>query len=91
MSKNYIKIEMDESLPYISMEYEDLDSFKDLVFFVMSKTGSDLFCKTIEHELLINNKHEELKILDFINAILQSDEILLNSEETNLMNPSSFS
>lgn len=92
MSNNYIKIELINSNPYISMEYEDLESFKDLVFFMISQSGANLFCKTIEQELLLADKKEELKLLEFMYKILQTpeDELLISSNDSILMNPSSF-
>ena len=94
MKENYIKIEFDVSTPYISMKYDSIESFQNLIFFLMSPTGTELFLKTIEKDLVEKNKAEELEsIKAFMHIISQNqDDVLLNALDSNkpLIKPSSF-
>jgi hypothetical protein len=94
MKENYIKIEFDGSTPYISMKYDSIESFQNLIFFLMSPTGTELFLKTIEKDLVEKNKAEELEsIKAFMHIISQNqDDALLNALDSNkpLIKPSSF-
>lgn len=94
MSENYIKIEFDGSKPFISIQYDSIESFQNLIFFIMSPTGTDLFLKTIEKDLVRNNKTEELETIKaFMHIISQNqDDALLNALDSSkpLIKPSSF-
>lgn len=93
MSNNYIKIELSNSIPYISMEYDNLDSFKSLVFFMISEIGSSLFIKTIQSELVQENKSDELLILkEFAKIIAENkdEKLIINRNDTPVINPSAF-
>ena len=94
MSENYIKIEFNGSKPFISIQYDSIESFQNLIFFIMSPTGTDLFLKTIEKDLVRNNKTEELETIKaFMHIISQNqDDALLNALDSNkpLIKPSSF-
>lgn len=88
MSNGHIKIDISDSNPIISMEYSDLDVFKDLIFFISSPSGLNLFCKTIEKDLTLNNKIEELQILKAIIEYINPNNNI--EDDDNCINPSSF-
>ena len=91
---NYIKIEFDQSKPFVSMEYDDMDSFQNLIFFLISPSGTELFLKTVEKDLLDNNKEEELEIIKALMFIVNKDkdDLILDSLSSNypLVKPGSF-
>lgn len=87
MSNGFIKIDIEDSYPVISMEYDTLEIFKDLMFFVLSPSGMELFCETIQKDLINNNRTDELKILDSIIKLL-GDQDEFHDEE--FISPSSF-
>lgn len=89
MSNNHVRIEIIDSIPIISMEYGNLDSFQDLVFLLFSQAGSNLLNSTLEQELLLNNKLEELKILKIIAQFINEDDIY-DEDSDQFLNPSSF-
>lgn len=89
MSNNHVNIEIIDSIPIISMEYSNLDSFQDLVFLLFSQAGSNLLSSTLEKELLLNNKLEELKILKIIAQFINEDDIY-DEDSDQFLNPSSF-
>lgn len=92
--KNYIKIEMINSKPNISIEYDSLESFQHLMFCLLSPHGFELVYKTIEKQLVENNKKEEIESLSILFELLNKDNeenlLQLNSKKVNLINPSSF-
>jgi len=87
MNNGYIKIDMEGSTPFITVEYEDLEIFKDLMFFILSPSGIELFCQTIEKDLLENNKTDELKILKAMIKLINSQYDIIDDE---FISPSSF-
>jgi len=91
---NYIKIEFDQSKPFVSMEYDDMDSFQNLIFFLISPSGTELFLKTIEKDFVEKNKEEELEIIKALMFIVNQDkdDLILDSLSSNypLIKPSSF-
>lgn len=95
MSDNYIKIELlSKSTPMITMEYEDLESFQNLVFFLISDSGSDLFVKTIEQQLIKANKTKELEILRAFSEFIftaKNKNLTLKQNDVPVIKPSSFS
>lgn len=98
MSKNYIKIELENSVnsktfPLITMEYENIESFQNLIFFLLSDSGSMLFIKTIEQELIEKNRLNELEILRTFSEILitsKNKHLLIRQNECPVKKPSSF-
>lgn len=91
-NNNYIKIEIVDSTPVIMMEYDGLESFKDLIFFIMSPSGLELFYNTIERDLILNNKKDELKVLtSLVKLISEKDNFINNSiDEDEFISPSFF-
>jgi hypothetical protein len=87
MSNGYIKIDIEDSTPFITVEYEDLATFKDLMFFILSPSGMELFCQTIEKDLVENNKADELKILNAMIKLINSQYDVVDDE---FISPSSF-
>jgi hypothetical protein len=85
---NYIKIEIKDSLPYVSMEYDSLESFRDLIFTMLSPKGEELFLTTIEKDLIEKNKSDELEIMKLIQGIIK--ESLFKPENNYIIDPSSF-
>lgn len=85
---NYIKIEIKDSLPYVSMEYDSLESFRDLIFTMLSPKGEELFLTTIEKDLIEKNKSDELEIMKLIQGIIK--ESLFKPENSYIIDPSSF-
>lgn len=92
--KNYLKIEFDGSTPFVSMEYDSIESFQNLVFFLISPTGTDLFLKTIEKQLVEAKKEEELETIKALMYIItkDKDDALLEALDSNLplIKPSAF-
>ena len=86
MKENYIKIKFVGSTPFISIQYDSIESFQNLIFFLMSPTGTELFLKTIEKDLVEQNKSEELEIIKaFMYIISQNqDNALLNALDSNI-------
>lgn len=90
---NYVKIEIINSVPMVSMEYDDIESFKNLIFCMLSEKGTDLFTATVKASLLENNAVEELHILKEFATIIanqNNDDLLIMKDNTPLMRPSSF-
>jgi hypothetical protein len=89
---NYIKIELDNGIPYFSMEYDSLASFRDLVYTIISSDGPELFCATLENDLTKKNKKDELDIFNLMRMMLkEGKEKFINSEEKEyVINPASF-
>ena len=89
---NYIKIELQDGLPYVSMEYDSLEAFRDLIFTAISPNGAELFVVTIENDLIRKNKSEELNILRMIKNTIDSQEINFKKDSTDnfVINPGSF-
>jgi hypothetical protein len=89
---NYIKIEIMDSTPVITMEYDGLESFKDLIFFILSPAGLELFYNTIEKDLILNNKKDELKVLTSIVKLISEKNNLINNtiDEDEFISPSFF-
>lgn len=97
MSKNYIKIELinssSKTIPTITMEYDDIEYFQSLIFFLMSDSGTELFVKTIEQNLIQSHKIRELEILRTFEEISNSSKnksLLLQPNDVYLIKPSSF-
>lgn len=98
MSQNYIKIELENSgnsktVPLITMKYESIESFQNLIFFLLSDSGSVLFTKTIEQELIEKNRLNELEILRAFSEILitsKNKHLLIRQNEHPVKKPSSF-
>lgn len=92
--KNYLQIEFDGSRPFVSMEYDSIESFQNLIFFLISPTGTDLFLKTIEKQLIEGKKEEELETIKAMMYIItkDKDDALLDALDSNLplIKPSSF-
>ena len=92
--KNYLQIEFDGSKPFVSMEYDSIESFQNLIFFLISPTGTDLFLKTIEKQLIEANKEAELETIKALRYIISKDkeDALLDALDSNLplIKPSSF-
>lgn len=92
--KNYLKIEFNESTPVVSMEYDSIESFQNLIFFLLSPTGTDLFIKTIEKQLVESKKEAELETIKTLTYILSKDsnDALLDALDASypLIKPSSF-
>lgn len=89
-SQSYIKIQIVDSIPIITMEYEDIAIFKDLIFFLASPAGSDLALKTIEKNLLDNNKHEELEMIKGIYDYIKKDNSNIFKNDVEYIKPSCF-
>lgn len=92
-SNNYIKIEIVKSVPRILMQYEDLESFKSLIFCILSDSGSNLILKTIESELVEQNKTKELEALKVFLEIFnagKNKEYMLLYNDFPILKPSSF-
>lgn len=85
---NYIKIEIKDSLPHVSMEYDSLESFRDLIFIMLSPKGEELFLTTIEKDLIEKNKSDELEIMKLIQGMIK--ESLFKPENNYIIDPSSF-
>lgn len=91
-NNNYIKIEIVDSTPVIMMEYDGLESFKDLIFFIMSPAGLELFYNTIEKDLILNNKKDELKVLTSLVKLISEKGNFINNvtDEDEFISPSFF-
>jgi len=88
---NYIKIKLTDSYPVVSIEYEDLTRFQELMFCLISDRGSNLIYKTIESELIENNKKEEIEIIGKLLSILSVNTLDdLDKKKQSFTNPSSF-
>jgi len=90
---NYVKIEIINSIPMVSMEYDDIENFKNLVFCLLSEKGSELFMATIRASLIENNASEELYILKEFASIIanqNNDDLLITKDTAPLMKPSAF-
>lgn len=94
MSKNFLKIEMINSKPIISLEYDSLESFQHLMFCLLSPQGFELVYKTLQKQLIENDKKEEVESLSIILELLNKENeeklVYLDSKKVNLINPSSF-
>lgn len=88
-NNSYIKIEIEDSIPIISIEYDSINSFQDLVFLLFSKSGSNLLSSTLEQELTLSNKDDEINILKAISTFIKSNDDI-DDENSNFINPSSF-
>ena len=90
----YIKIEIVDSLPVIKMEYEDVIAFQNLMFCLVSDSGFGLVYKSIEKQLLENNKKDELEVLSALISLVNKESQYLFSKDKpqnkNVINPSSF-
>lgn len=89
-NNSYIKIQIVDSIPLITMEYEDIAIFKDLLFFLASPAGSELAIKTIEKNLLDNNKKEELETLNSICDYIKQDNSYISKSDVEYIRPSCF-
>lgn len=88
---NYIKIELIDSKPSVSMEYDSIDSFQRLMFCLISESGFGLVYKTIEKELITDNKMEEIEALGKLISLIKDDYTdLSDNKNKSLFNPSSF-
>jgi hypothetical protein len=94
MNKNYIKIELSDSLPVVSMEYDSIESFQSLMFCLVSESGFNLMYKTIEKDLMIKNRTDEIEIMSalvsLVNKDIQDLAVDKRSESLNVIDPSSF-
>lgn len=94
MKKNYLKIELTDTLPVIEMNYDSIESFQSLMFCLISESGFNLVYKTIEKDLIANNKNDELEVLKLlIDLIAENQEIpkkKQHADNFNLISPSSF-
>lgn len=88
MNKGSITIDIIDSKPVISIEYSDLETFKNLIFFMLSESGYELFISTIQNQLSADNKAEELAILNFL--LNYSGDRGEKIQEEYYMYPSSF-
>ena len=88
---NYIKIELVDSAPMIKMEYDSIQSFRDLVFFMLAPSSADLFAASIEKDLMERERIDEIEILKHMQNLIKSSPILNNSRDGNFLKPSSFS
>lgn len=88
---NYIKIKLTDSYPVVSIEYEDLTHFQELMFCLISDRNSSLIYKTIELELIEKNKKEEIEIMSKLLNILSVNPLdETDVKKQNFINPSSF-
>lgn len=89
---NYIKIELQNSLPVVSMEYDSIESFQSLMFCIISESGFNLIYKTIEKDLIQNNMIDEIEILSALMSLVNKDiqDLSHNTRGMTLINPSSF-
>lgn len=88
---NYIKIEIIDSRPAVSMEYDSIDSFQKLMFCLISESGFGSVYQTIEQELINDKKMEEIEVLGKLISLLNdSNNELSYTNKKNLLNPSSF-
>lgn len=89
---NHIKIELENGLPYISMEYENLEAFRDLIFSILSPNASELFFVTIENSLIKESKTDELNIIRFIKDAVENNKINFKQNKGDIFftNPGSF-
>lgn len=91
MNNSFLKIEIIDSKPVVTLEYKDLEEFKDIMFFVMSESGLNLLYNNIEQDLIINNKDQELDILNMIIHTLNTDYVDSNpSDDDDFISPCSF-
>lgn len=89
---SYVKIELSDSVPMVTMEYDSLDDFRDLIFFMMSPSTSNIFAATIKRDLELQQKSAEIEILDYIQGLLNSDEMLIANHDNSItfLKPSLF-
>jgi hypothetical protein len=87
MNKNFIKIEIDDSAPLISIEYQNIGKFQELIFLLMSSSGIELIYQSLKKDLTLNGRVEELGILDSLVNYLSSNDA---SQEEQFIDPSSF-
>lgn len=89
---SYVKIELSDSVPMVTMEYDSLDDFRDLIFFMMSPSTSSIFSATIKNDLELQKKSAEIEILDYIQGLLNSDEMLITKHDNSItfLKPSLF-
>ena len=90
MNQGSITIDIIDSNPVISIDYSDLETFKDLMFFMLSESGYKLFVTTIQNQLSAENKTEELTILNFLLNYYEKDQSEQIEKEDYYMRPSSF-
>ena len=91
MNNSFLKIEIIDSKPVVTLEYKDLEEFKDIMFFVMSESGLNLLYNNIEQDLIVNNKDQELDILNMIIHTLNTDYADSNpSDNDDFISPFSF-
>lgn len=90
MNQGSITIDIIDSNPVISIDYSDLETFKDLMFFMLSESGYKLFVTTIQNQLSAENKTEELIILNFLLNYYEKDQSEQIEKEDYYMRPSSF-
>lgn len=94
MNTNYIKIELSNSLPVVSIEYDSIESFQNLMFCLISESGFNLMYKTIEKDLIRQNRKEEIEIMaalaNIVNADIKDLAVQNRSESNNVIDPSSF-
>lgn len=90
MNQGSITIDIIDSNPVISIHYSDLETFKDLMFFMLSESGYELFVTTIQNQLYAENKTEELTILNFLLNYYEKDQSEQIEKEDYYMRPSSF-
>lgn len=89
---NYIKIELNNSLPMVSMEYDSMESFQKLMFCIISESGFNLIYKTIETELIQDQKTDEIEVLRALIQLINKDvpDLSINSTGKSITSPSSF-
>lgn len=91
MNNSFLKIEIIDSKPVVTLEYKDLEEFKDIMFFVMSESGLNLLYNNIERDLITNNKDQELDIINMIIHTLNTDYADSNpSDDDDFISPCSF-
>ena len=91
MNNSYLKIEIIDSKPVVTFEYKDLEEFKDVMFFIMSESGLNLLYNTIEQDLIMKNKDQELEILNMIINTLNTNYAESDSsDDEDFISPYSF-
>ena len=91
MNNSFLKIEIIDAKLVVILEYKDLEEFKDIMFFVMSESGLNLLYNNIEQDLIVNNKDQELDILNMIIHTLNTDYADSNpSDNDDFISPFSF-
>lgn len=81
---NFVKIEIIDGIPSLSMEYEDLEKFKVLMLSVLSPYSHEMLHEVIYSMLKEKDLQDELSVVNIIESAFQVANKFSNETSRNI-------